>query len=1007
MAVRAHDRLVIPDAAPERLTLPPLAPPPPRTPFPFVATAAPVLVSIGIWAVTGSVCSLLFAALGPVVAVGGLLDGRRQRRRTARREASRAVAALGRMRQRVLELQEQERRRLARLAPPLAELCEPNALAARWMGADPGHDAEDAAPLPVRLGRTRRESPVIVDGGAGSHELDDDLPSVVRAEFDELMEAAGALRDAPWVADARDGIGIVGTAPAARALARSVAVQLAASCSPGTTRIAVAAPSAVDEAWVGELPHSATIEASVDAPGDAMGEGCTAYRFVSRAREVVVACAARRSDLPPGLGLIVDLSPPDDGVAPHARFELLGAARAADAAMALSAVASDRGMRASQREVPESVRLSEVLAASEVPRVGTVAGASSLRAPVGRDAGGVVELDLVRDGPHAVVAGTTGAGKSELLVSWVVAMATRHPPSAVTFLLVDFKGGAAFAPLAGLPHVLGTVSDLDARRSARAIDSLRAELLRRERILFECGARSIDELEARTPTGTSGARLARLVIVVDEFAAVVSGQPELHELFADIAGRGRSLGLHLILCTQRPSGVVRDAVLANVMLRISLRVTDRGDSLAMLGTDAATRLAPTARGRALIADGTGEVREVQLAIAEPADADAVCGDGDRAADGMWCDPLPELIGLDELLDELPDDAMGDAMGDREPGIPFGRVDLPAEQRQPVARHDPGTDGHLLVLGAARSGRTTVLRTLAEGAAQTGMLRVVVSDDPAEASSLLTELLEHPRPRPAVVLFDDVDLVVGRMDPDARHELIELLTRFVRGARRLSLVITAQRLTGALQSLAGLFDARLLLRQPNRDEHVLAGGDGSLFDPRLPAGAGTWTGSRGRGATVQVAIGSAQLPAAELVALPRLRPRDGRSLAIVCPRPGELVPALDAGGRVIVLGEEPAPADEELRVSRGGAPVVLIGDPDAWQAEWALLSLARRELPIAVIGCSASELRAITRARDAPPPLGGRPGECWWVDAGAVRRALLELGPDRARPPDEATGYAPG
>lgn len=968
---------MIPDAPPERLTLPPMAPPPPRAPFPFVATAAPVLVSVGIWAVTGSIYSLLFAALGPVVAVGGLLDGRRQRTRAARRDADRAVAALGRMRQRVLQLQEQERARLDRLAPPLAELCEPGGLAARWIDVDPGRDGEDAAPLPVRLGWAERRSPVIVDEGAASLDGDDDLPGSVRDELGELHDAAAVLRDAPWVADACDGIGIVGNVPAARALARSVAVQLAAICSPRTTRIAAAAPSTGDEAWVSELPHSATVVATDDDH--------IAYRFAGRGRELVVACAAQRSDLPPGLGLIVDLSPPADGVAPPARFELLGAARAADAAMTLAAIASDRGMVASRRDVPESVRLSEVLAVAEGGSADSGAAASTLRAPVGRDAAGVVELDLVSDGPHAVVAGTTGAGKSELLVSWVLAMATRHPPSAVTFLLVDFKGGAAFAPLAGLPHVLGTVSDLDGRRSVRAIDSLRAELLRRERILFECGARSIDELESRRARAAdpSGARLARLVIVVDEFAAVVSGQPELHELFADIAGRGRSLGLHLILCTQRPSGVVRDAVLANVMLRVSLRVTDRGDSLAMLGSDAATRLPPTARGRALIADGSGEVREVQLAIAESADADALRGDGRRDVDNMWCDPLPELIPLDELGEE--------AIGDHGSGIPFGRVDLPAEQRQPVARHDPRTDGHLLVLGAARSGRTTVLRTLAEGAMQTGMSRVVVPDDPAEASSLLTELLEHPLPEAAVVLFDDVDLVVGRMDPDARHELIDLLTRFVRGARRLSLVITAQRLTGALQGLAGLFDARLLLRQPSRDEHVLAGGDGSMFDPRLPAGAGAWTGSRGGGATVQVAIGSAELPAAELVALPRLRPRNGRTLAVVCPRPGELASELGAvAGRVIVLGDEPAPADQELRISWGEAPVVLLGDPDAWQAEWGLLNLARRELPIAVIGCSASELRSITRARDAPPPLGTRPGECWWVDAGVVRRALLDL-----------------
>jgi S-DNA-T family DNA segregation ATPase FtsK/SpoIIIE len=106
----------------------------------------------------------------------------------------------------------------------------------------------------------------------------------------------------------------------------------------------------------------------------------------------------------------------------------------------------------------------------------------------------------------------------------------------------------------------------------------------------------------------------------------------------------------------------------------------------------------------------------------------------------------------------------------------------------------------------------------------------------------------------------------------------------------------------------------------------------------------------------------------------------------------------------MLGDDPAPDDGELRISRGEAPVVLLGDPDAWQAEWALLNLARRELPIAVIGCSASELRAITRARDAPPPLGSRPGECWWVDDGRVRRALLDLdpGPDPALRPAQGS-----
>ncbi|MEO6115306.1 MAG: FtsK/SpoIIIE domain-containing protein, partial [Pseudolysinimonas sp.] len=908
---------------------------------------------------------------GPVVAVGSLLDGRRQRTRTTRRDTERAVAALGRAQQRVLDLHDRARGGLALTAPPLTELCAPNRVAASWSRPILDADALDAAPLPVRLGCAELGPVVVVEGGAGVDGPDDELPSAVRTAVDGVRRIAAGLSDAPWLVDARDGIGIVAPLPVARALARSLVLQLAARCSPLTTRITAAGSAEIDAEWLAKLPHAVEITTAESAE--------SVFRVIGQQR-VVVACATERSRLPPGVGVVVEL----ESMPPHARLELVGIARAVDAANALRDLAEQRGMLTAARGLPDAVGLAEVLGA--VGLTGHAAAGAGLRAPIGRDATGVVELDLVGDGPHAVVAGTTGAGKSELLVSWVLAMAARHPPSAVTFLLIDFKGGAAFAPLTGLPHVIGTVSDLDARRSARAIESLRAELLRRERLLAERGIRSIDEWESATrqTPGSSGEALARLVIVVDEFAAVVSGQPELHELFADLSARGRSLGLHLILCTQRPSGVVRDAVLANVTLRISLRVTDRGDSIAMLGSDAASRLPAAPRGRALVADGAGATREVQLALAEPGDAQRLAAVGPAPLERMWCDPLPELLPLDALLLE--------ATADVGAGIPFGRADLPAEQRQPIARHDPRVDGHLLVLGAAGSGRTTVLRTLATGALSAAVTCLVIPDEPAEAWSTLTELLGRSEPEGAeLVLCDDLDLLLSRADPDERHELLELITRFVRGSRGRSLVVSAQQLSGGLQTLAGLFDARVLLRQPSRDEHVLSGGDGATFDPRLPAGAGRWTGARGGGAALQVAIGSEPLPAARLVELPTVRPDPGRPLAVVCPRPTELARRWVATGvRVILLGDDPVPDDRELRVSQGDAPLVLLGDPDAWQAEWALLGLVRRELPLAVIGCGPSELRAVTRGRDLAPPLGRRAEECWWVDDGVVRRALLDV-----------------
>ncbi len=969
---------MIPDAAPHQLTLPAFAPPPSRTGFPLVATAAPVVVSLGIWAVTGSPYALLFAALGPVVALGGLLDGRRQRRRTVRRQTERMIAALQGSHDRVIEMQERERTRLRRLAPPIDEAVEKSRVASNW-SRSLGLSGPDAAPLPVRLGRADRPPVVTLDGGTGGLEPDGELPPTVRAALAEIRSTAGTLSDAPWIDDARDGIGIVAPPVLARAIARSVALQLAASRSPATTRIT--APR--DEHWALALPHAVGIGADAE------------YLLVDGSAELRVAWAAHAAALPPGVPVAV--------MPPAARPEPLGASRAADAARRIAELAQERGLGGAARRLPGTVRLAEVLAAgrSGPPGDGSAAG---LLAPIGRDADGIVELDLVRDGPHAVVAGTTGAGKSELLVSWVLAMASRHPPSAVTFLLVDFKGGAAFAPLAGLPHVLGTVSDLDARRSARAIESLRAELLRRERVLAERGVRSIDELEAaaavpqrsQPPAGSPAASpLARLVIVVDEFAAVVSGQPELHELFADLAARGRSLGLHLVLCTQRPSGVVRDAVLANIALRISLRVTDRGDSMAMLGSDAAARLAPQPRGRALVADGTGGIRELQLALAERADAERLSASGTPPSGAVWCEPLPELLPLESLMGGAAARGAGNDQADgsdRAGGIAFGRLDLPAEQRQPIARYKPRRDGHLLVLGAARSGRTTALATLAASALRSGLRVAVVPDDPAEAWSVLLERLQQPSdPAPdGLLLLDDLDLLLERVGPDSRHELLELLTRFARSSRGVGLVVSAQRLSGGLSSFAALFDSRVLLRQPSREEHVLAGGEGAAFDSRLPPGSGRWMGGMGGGAVIQIALALEPLPAPELVELPVLAPQPGGVLAVVAPHPRELARRWAAAGiKAVLLGEQQAPDEEELRVWRGDASIVLFGDPDAWQAEWALLSLVRRELPLAAVGCTESELRALTRVREAAAPLGDRPGECWWVEAGQVRRAVLE------------------
>ena len=211
----------------------------------------------------------------------------------------------------------------------------------------------------------------------------------------------------------------------------------------------------------------------------------------------------------------------------------------------------------------------------------------TLSAPIGiGPGGGVVHIDLVADGPHALVGGTTGSGKSELLSTWIAALAALHPPSRLHVLLVDYKGGTSFGPLHRLPHCAGLVTDLTPRLAERALSGMRAELRRRERLVGAAGAGAVAEL-------APGDAPASLVVVVDEFATLLDELPEFVDGVLDIARRGRSLGIHVIMATQRPAGVISDAIRANTSLRIALRLPDAEDSRDVLGTPDAAAPPPT------------------------------------------------------------------------------------------------------------------------------------------------------------------------------------------------------------------------------------------------------------------------------------------------------------------------------------------------------------------------------------------------------------------------------
>ena len=232
--------------------------------------------------------------------------------------------------------------------------------------------------------------------------------------------------------------------------------------------------------------------------------------------------------------------------------------------------------------LPSACRLTEVMQLEPVGAQTIMARWAvqprSTEAVIGVSLDGPFAIDMRRDGPHGLVAGTTGAGKSELLQSLVASLAVANRPDGMTFVLVDYKGGAAFKDCENLPHTVGMVTDLDTHLVERALVSLGAELTRREHLLADAGAKDIEDYVDLRENRPHLDAMPRLLIVIDEFASLARELPDFVTGLVNVAQRGRSLGIHLILATQRPGGVVSPEIRANTNLRIALRVTDSSES---------------------------------------------------------------------------------------------------------------------------------------------------------------------------------------------------------------------------------------------------------------------------------------------------------------------------------------------------------------------------------------------------------------------------------------------
>lgn len=1059
-------------------TRPPLVAPRPRPPvtarprFSWTGLLVP-LVAGGAMAVLWDPRLAAFCLLSPVLVAGTWLEERRRAKRDGRDRVRDLEAEVERFRADVAQALAREASHRARHCPDPADVVR------RATSADTQlwqRRAREPGAFAVRLGTGDERWVPAVDG------------------LDMADEAAAVLRDAaltnaPITADLAPGsmLGIAGDRRAAVSVARWVVAQLAVHLGPADVRIAVLTGGERVEEWsfAKWLPHAAGLVASTavptdvdavvdalhahadvarvviaDAPGLATGKAAPLRALLAGGHGAAtgVVLASHEEELPASCTHVLVLDGSDGSARLHEPAtgrvvdSMLATGLAPSAAAAIAhalAPVDDPEASGDHHDLPPVVHLLPLLDVE--PDASPIAARwqwsdGMPTATLGTTARGPLTVDLVRDGPHGLVGGTTGAGKSELLRTFVASLAANTSPADVNVVLVDYKGGSAFDACARLPHVVGLVTDLDEHLGRRALRCLEAELRHRESVLRATGAADI-----------SSHHLPRLVVVIDEFATLAAELPDFMDALVGIAQRGRSLGVHLVLATQRPAGAVKDNIRANTNLRVALRMQDAADSNDVIGSPDAARITRDQRGRGLARLGPSELVAFQAALvsgrsaiggpsravvvrpfpfAPSTDAATATGAGDGPSDlerlvdaaraaaaqlGIppqrqpWPDPLPasvDLAGLD-----------GAPAG----GVLLGLADDPSRQCRRSYGWDP-LRGNLLVYGVAGSGTTTVLETIAVSLARScsperlhlyamdfgaGRLAslaalphtgAVVGATEDERQRRLVRLLRNELDRrrashgdgnewPAVVLLlDGWSAFTAAYDDADGMALRDEVARLVADGPAVGMwtVVTAEVPNALPLSVAGLVAQRLVLRLADRSDWSAFGVGRHDVPPELP-GRGIDVAS---GLEVQVAFAS---PVARGMVIdgPRCAPGIGTLPTDV--RVCELrVDVTDDGVWRIPIGLDDTSLSAAVLPLHPGDHAVIAGPPrsgrsTALETVIAAARTSRPEVDIAIVAPRRSPLHA--QPSGGVPRYEGRPllvivDDCELVDDGDGAIAAL-------------------
>lgn len=365
----------------------------------------------------------------------------------------------------------------------------------------------------------------------------------------------------------------------------------------------------------------------------------------------------------------------------------------------------------------------------------------SLAAFIGWSGNGPYAIDLSRQGPHALVAGTTGSGKSVLLQSWCIALAINVPPSKLQFVFLDFKGGSTFHQLARIPHVIGNVCDLNLKHAGRALEALERELRRRKQLVADAQVSSIEHIHPAQPS---------LLIIIDEFQALKDQLPDYMGRLNRIAAQGRSLGMHLVACTQNPSGQVNADMKANISLNICLRVRDGAQSRELIGDTRAAAIDPARPGVAYCNDGA-EVIAIQCM---PAHDIARCVDAVCTAFAFFDEETPTALFTAPLADIVSSEMIPGAKSAE--AIPFAIGDDGTHLRTVTLTLLANNIG---IFGPRGHGKTTLLHAIIEQAMRIDDLDALYSI--RKSHDYATERIKHnipphPPDRHGIWLVDDAD-----------------------------------------------------------------------------------------------------------------------------------------------------------------------------------------------------------------------------------------------------------